>query len=829
MTGDLVGTLRYMSPEQALAKHGLVDHRTDVYSLGVTLYELLTGTPAVDGMDREEILNRITREEPRQPRTVDRAIPRDLETIVIKAVAKTPSERYASAAELADDLRRFLEDKPIRAKRPSLVQRAAKWSRGHRSVVWAGILLLVVVAIGSGIATLLIARERDVAKGERDVAKAKSEEAYRNLGVAYMILDILGNKLAEKGSLDEAIAARKEFLQIYPDVGVAHNSLGTALQKKGAWDEAIAAFKEAIRLDPSQAAGHNNLGTSLQNKNAWDEAIDAHKEAIRLKPDFAEAYNDLGVALMGKGALDEAIAACKKAIYLQPDNAGMYSNLGVALHRKGSLDEAIAAHEKAIGLKPNEAEFHGELALDLCQKGALDQALTAIRNAIRLDPGDASFHKNLGVILEMKGDWDEAIAACKKAIRLKPDNVVAAIAHETLGSALQGKGALDEAVAAHKEAIRLQPKSGRYHHSLGLAYLRNDALDEAVAAYKEALRLQPDYPGALSNLGETLIEKGAWDEADTVLKHAMAIYQKLAKDRPEEAYTRLGWAATLIRSGELHRNTGRSQEAEKELRQAQASLEKLLSESPKDHWCLRRMADVLIAQAKLCRDRDELAEARRLFGEALGRQKIALELSETTPFYQGLVAIHSLELADTLLQLFVPAEAKDQVEQLLREAVRYSANDRAGQNALAWFLATCREERFRDPKRAVELAKRLVELAPQKGLYWRTLGAAHYGLEDWKGTVAAMEKAMKVRNGGDGTERFFIAMARWHMGNPEAARADYEAAVQWMNKHRPQYHDLRRYQTEAAALLGIQEQPPNKQSGKRKQHSEAQPKDRTDS
>src|SRR5262249_51530541 len=115
MTGDLLGTLRYMSPEQALAKHGLVDHRTDVYALGATLYELLTLRPAVDGKDREEILRRIAFEEPVPPRQIDRGIPVDLETIVLKALGKEPSERYATARELTDDLAAFLQDRPIRA------------------------------------------------------------------------------------------------------------------------------------------------------------------------------------------------------------------------------------------------------------------------------------------------------------------------------------------------------------------------------------------------------------------------------------------------------------------------------------------------------------------------------------------------------------------------------------------------------------------------------------------------------------------------------------------------------------------------------------------
>ncbi len=114
MTGDLLGTLRYMSPEQALAKRVGVDHRTDIYSLGATLYELLTLTPAYAGRDRQEILRRIAFEEPRPPRRLNTAIPVNLETIVLKAMAKDPAGRYAVAQDLADDLDRFLRREPIR-------------------------------------------------------------------------------------------------------------------------------------------------------------------------------------------------------------------------------------------------------------------------------------------------------------------------------------------------------------------------------------------------------------------------------------------------------------------------------------------------------------------------------------------------------------------------------------------------------------------------------------------------------------------------------------------------------------------------------------------
>ena len=117
MTGDLLGTLRYMSPESAAggSHRGYLDHRTDIYSLGATIYELATLHPAIEGDDRQDVLRKIAEEEPTSPRRLNPTIPRELETIILKAVNKEPQSRYATAGEMADDLRRFLDHKPIRA------------------------------------------------------------------------------------------------------------------------------------------------------------------------------------------------------------------------------------------------------------------------------------------------------------------------------------------------------------------------------------------------------------------------------------------------------------------------------------------------------------------------------------------------------------------------------------------------------------------------------------------------------------------------------------------------------------------------------------------
>src|SRR5262249_41665877 len=160
MSGDLLGTLRYMSPEQALARHGLVDHRSDVYALGVTLYELLTLRPAVEGKDRQEILQQIALAEPPAPRRLSRAIPQDLETVVLKAMAKEPVERYATARELAEDLRRFREDQAIRARPAGVARRLRRWGRGHPAAVAAATAALVVAFAVLGVSIGWTAHER---------------------------------------------------------------------------------------------------------------------------------------------------------------------------------------------------------------------------------------------------------------------------------------------------------------------------------------------------------------------------------------------------------------------------------------------------------------------------------------------------------------------------------------------------------------------------------------------------------------------------------------------------------------------------------------------
>jgi serine/threonine protein kinase len=161
MTGDLVGTVRYMSPEQAAGSRGLCDHRSDIYSLGMTLYELLTLSPAFPDTDRIVLLEQIQHALPPAPGQLNRAIPHDLETIVLKAIEKSPLDRYETAAEMAEDLVRFLAGKPILARRPGPTKRLVMWSRRHQGFVRLAGVFLIFIGIGAAIAVRMLWNERN--------------------------------------------------------------------------------------------------------------------------------------------------------------------------------------------------------------------------------------------------------------------------------------------------------------------------------------------------------------------------------------------------------------------------------------------------------------------------------------------------------------------------------------------------------------------------------------------------------------------------------------------------------------------------------------------
>jgi len=229
MTGDLVGTLRYMSPEQALAQRVVIDHRTDIYSLGATLYELLTLEPLFDGRDRQELLRQIAFLEPKPPRRLNKRVPAELETIVLKSLEKAPADRYATAQALADDLGRFLKDESILAKRPSPLQRARKCAQRHPGVVRTALLalalLLLTISVGASLAAWRLNKEQNATRAQLRLTEQAQARSMHRLYDARLAEAIAGSRSRRVGQRFDSLGAVAQALKIARDLNLAAERL----------------------------------------------------------------------------------------------------------------------------------------------------------------------------------------------------------------------------------------------------------------------------------------------------------------------------------------------------------------------------------------------------------------------------------------------------------------------------------------------------------------------------------------------------------------------------------------------------------------------------
>ena len=249
MTGDIMGTLRYMSPEQTLANRVVIDHRTDIYSLGATLYELLTLQPMWSGSDKGELIRQISFEEPVEPRKLNPAIPSDLNTIVLKAISKNPGDRYQNSQLFADDLQRYLDHKPIVARRPTLMQRAAKWSRRNQPIVISAMIILLLATIGLAGSNMLVRRQRQI-------ADEKSAEALQESRYARAIADFVNNDLLALTSTQQ-----RQLLNKADNFNLTEDSTLRELLDRAAWK-----LDERTDLEPGiEAEMRRIIGSSYSD------------------------------------------------------------------------------------------------------------------------------------------------------------------------------------------------------------------------------------------------------------------------------------------------------------------------------------------------------------------------------------------------------------------------------------------------------------------------------------------------------------------------------------------------------------------------------------
>jgi serine/threonine protein kinase/WD40 repeat protein/tetratricopeptide (TPR) repeat protein len=240
-SGDIVGTIRYMAPERF---DGWSDRRSDVYSLGATLYELLTLRPLFPGATQGELIEKVLHDAPELPRKLDPKIPRDLETIVLKAIAKEPGDRYATAQALGEDLRRFVEDRPVLARRSTALERFWRWCRRNPALAAANIaaaVLTTIIAIGSTIAAWKFREQRDQITAQHNQIRSDLIEIQRSERREREA------RLKARGRLFESLTAQARAMRFSRQAGQRFRSLE-------ALDDAAAIGRElqlpSERLEP---------------------------------------------------------------------------------------------------------------------------------------------------------------------------------------------------------------------------------------------------------------------------------------------------------------------------------------------------------------------------------------------------------------------------------------------------------------------------------------------------------------------------------------------------------------------------------------------------
>jgi serine/threonine protein kinase/Flp pilus assembly protein TadD len=573
MTGDLVGTLRYMSPEQALGRTAAVDHRTDIYSLGATIYELLALRPVFDGRDRQELLHRIASEEPCPLRRLNRGVPVELEIIVQKALEKDAEARYATAQELADDLRRFLEDKPIRARRPSWLDRTRKWARRHRPAVWwaAAALVVAITLLAANVGWVVRDRAASRAKVASDLQTALDDaQRLRTEGkwpqaqaAAQRAESLLEDGVTEPALSERVRAVLRELAEEEADIRLVARLDEIRLLQAGvnvkedrfAMEDTLPEFRQAfsiygLRADlitPEDAAAlirrrppsvHGALVAALDHwlilacyANApevdWLKRVlsAADSDSWRQRLRTARLRNDRQtLEKLARGV--DAAAQPPQELFL----------LDRALHQRGAEEGAVALLQRAQKAFPGDFWINHDLgmALKACQPPQHEEAIRFLTAAVALRPGSAGARLNLGVAFLNTDRLDEAIETFCNAIELKNDY---AMAHNNLGCALARKGQLDDAIAAWRRAAELKPDLVLAHDNLASALWRMQRLDEALAAFRRVVELQPDCADSHCSLGCCLWKMDRPDET-------IAAFGQAVKLKPDsvEAHFNLGIA-----------------------------------------------------------------------------------------------------------------------------------------------------------------------------------------------------------------------------------------------------------------------------------------------
>jgi serine/threonine protein kinase len=540
MTGDLVGTLRYMSPEQIQGNRQILDHRSDIYSLGATLYELLTLVPAFPGEGYAKLMRTITEDEPRALSQYNRSIPPDLETIVLKALAKEPQHRYATAQELADDVKRFLANEPIRAKRTRLLVRLGKWTKRHKTVASVAAAVLVAVTI-LGTVTAVQAHQRNIrltataTEGLADVrvamvqqefsqAQQRATEIQVALAEAPQVMAQFGPQLENLLHQAETRLQLQRYQQLAEEARFSANRLllqwwaHDPVEARRRCQEALAVFHildnerwleelEQVSLEPAEMVGVKQslveilfLLASVEVRCSEDTAgvrrgVALLNQAEALAPNLRVLYESRSQYQTVLGDQEAARSDMQRAAVLQCNTWLDHYFRAIGL-RDAKFGEALREIETAMTFRVDDywswfvwSELQGRL-------GANDLYQWGINICLRLRPEEASawiLHGQSGT------DSQESIADLSRALELTNDPVLREIAYLQRAGQWLGLGQPEAALADCNSAIRLALEKCGPYSVRATCYQALGQMDKALADARKVLELT-DVPS-----------KGYWD------------------------------------------------------------------------------------------------------------------------------------------------------------------------------------------------------------------------------------------------------------------------------------------------------------------------------
>ncbi len=477
-TGDVFGTPAYMSPEQIAPERGSVDTRTDVYSLGVTLYELLTGVRPFDAATREGLFHAILRQPPPDPRRRAPAVPSDLVVVLRTALAKEPDRRYTSARAFADDLAAVRASRPIAAVPPSVPTRLVRWMRREplkaTLTFGVGALLLLSAALGG----FLVARRDALQEGERELRRREVMTA-----VAEAYLGAPNGRLVR--SQMEALLAED------PSFALARILIGLGAVGKGEFERADRLLAEA----PSVAASADDSRALERLRAAILAARGREDEAARLRADL--------------GAPRGALEAFSRGCVLDQTDSG--------------TAEATAAFESAVLLADRPSQiFHLSYLRALFLEKRFEDAARVGAIVERCWPDSPTTLFWVAMAVQMD-DPARAAGLLERAVERKPDHVDAWM---ILAQCLERTGAPVEATAAYETAVRLAEEAGRtdlwrHHLVRGATLFVQGRLDEALPPLELASSQQPTSAMVHLYLGRVLIQLGRSEEATAALKQAL--------------------------------------------------------------------------------------------------------------------------------------------------------------------------------------------------------------------------------------------------------------------------------------------------------------------